>query len=231
MSKKLLLILSSLMIFSGNLHAATISYRQGGGTGYTDINVYGTYISSWDKSYTFGNLPELNSYKYTSYYYRALISFPNIFGDGANQVPYGAIINSATLTLKRSYYSGSSSATYYLNRMTINWNEGSSWNSLNGGSWDGGQTFTPNVTTFNLDVTSSVQAWDNQTMPNYGWIIYTWTDYCSLEFHSDDASNISYRPVLTIDYSLPVVIPEPASLLLLGLSTFYLIRKKVRRNS
>lgn len=205
------------MIFSGNLHASTLSYRQGAGTGYVNINVYGTYISSWDKSYTFGNSTELNSYKFTSYYYRTLLSFPNIFGDGPNQVPYDAIINSATLSLKRSYYSGSTSATYYLNRMKINWNEGTSWNSINGGDWDGyrGQTFNPSTSSFNFDVTDLVQAWDNQTIPNYGWIIYTWTDYCSLEFHSDDASNINYRPVLTIDYSLPIVVPEPLSFILL----------------
>ena len=49
-----------------------------------------------------------------------MVRFDNLFGDGANQIPYGSLITSATLTVS-GRGDGSSSATAGLYRMLVDW--------------------------------------------------------------------------------------------------------------
>ena len=102
-----------------------------------------------------------------------LLRFDNLFGDLPNQIPAGAHIVSATLSLETT--NGGSGAE--LHRMLAPWQEASTWNSLvNGVQADGVEavssadavtgSVTDGVTT--IDVTSSIEAWLNGAA-NYGW--------------------------------------------------------------
>ena len=55
-----------------------------------------------------------------------MVRFDNLFGDGVNQIPYGSVITSATLTVS-GRGDGSSSATAGLYRMLVDWSATSSW--------------------------------------------------------------------------------------------------------
>jgi hypothetical protein len=60
-----------------------------------------------------------------------LIRFDNIFGNGAGQIPYGSIINSASLTVEVDNVS-SAGAQIRLHRMLVTWPESATWNSMVG---------------------------------------------------------------------------------------------------
>jgi len=60
---------------------------------------------------------------------QGLIRFDNIFGAGAGQIPAGATINSATLTVNVTS-SSTGGASIELHAMLINWDESTTWNNL-----------------------------------------------------------------------------------------------------
>lgn len=103
----------------------------------------------------------------------ALLRFDDIVGDGSGQVPVGATVQSATLTLQT--VDRGSGAT--LHRMLRNWSERDSWNSLGGGvQADGDEAVSSSdvntgrvsTGTTTLNVTTSVRAWVGGSA-NYGW--------------------------------------------------------------
>jgi hypothetical protein len=105
---------------------------------------------------------------------QVLLRFDDIVGSGSGQVPRGATVQSASLTLQTT--DRGSGAT--LHRMLRNWSESDSWNSLGDGVQADGteavsaadvNTGRARTGTTTLDVTRSVQAWaDGST--NYGWV-------------------------------------------------------------
>ncbi len=107
---------------------------------------------------------------------QGLIRFNNIFGLGATQVPYGSIINGATLR----FYIVNPGNNIAVHNMLVDWNNTATWNVMVGGvSTDGTEAEAAIVTTFdphptgsfvNVDVTSSVQEWANG-LPNFGWVL------------------------------------------------------------
>ncbi len=111
----------------------------------------------------------------------------NIFGSGANQVPPGSTINSATLTL-RTTNPGSGGAFH---RMLRGWGEGASWQSLTSGIQTNNiearsaADFPMVATTAGrqaINVTPTVAAWA-AGQANFGWgIIALGTD--AWEFNS-----------------------------------------------
>ena len=111
---------------------------------------------------------------------QALIRFDNLFGSGAGQIPLGATIISATLTLDGADTS-SSSATISLHRMLTTWSESSTWNSLTSGisTDDVEASSTADATIPNPDIIetkvltgleSTLQAWSDGAT-NHGWIL------------------------------------------------------------
>src|SRR4051812_21803306 len=58
---------------------------------------------------------------------QGLLEFTNLFGDGPGQIPVGATITAATLTLSVNEGTASGGSIY---RMVSGWDENSTWNSL-----------------------------------------------------------------------------------------------------
>lgn len=142
---------------------------------------------------------------------QGLIRFDDLFGSAVGQIPAGATITSAVLTLYTGASSGDSSSTSTsLYRMLTSWNESSTWNSLSGGISANGTeaaavadgTVTPSVlgaaVTFN--VTATVQAWVNNSAANFGWALLA-NGTNGWWWNSSEASNSTLRPALTINYT------------------------------
>jgi len=61
---------------------------------------------------------------------QALLAFTNLFGSGPGQIPIGATITSATLTIRVTDATTTGVSLY---RMLTSWSELSSWNALGNG--------------------------------------------------------------------------------------------------
>ncbi len=138
-----------------------------------------------------------------------LIRFDNIFGSGPNQIPVGATINSATLTVSVSGPSVSA-ANITLHRMLVNWTESSTWNSMGGGVQrnDVEASSMPDSILPNPDQTgvqtfsgleATLQAWSDGNA-NHGWVIVNDNDQ-PWKFYASDEPTVGFRPVLTVDYT------------------------------
>ena len=99
----------------------------------------------------------------------------DIFGSGANQVPSGSTINSATLTLQTN--NGGNGGRFH--RMLKSWGENASWNSLTNGiqTDDVEASSTPDFSNSTvpigartINVTNSIAAW-SAGAANFGWAI------------------------------------------------------------
>ena len=143
-----------------------------------------------------------------------LIRFDNIFGPGPNQIPFGSIINSATLTVR---VSGPSvpGATITLHRMLVDWDETATWTSMGSGIQldDVEASFLPDSTLSNPDqlgsqtfsgLNATLQAWSNSS-PNYGWAMVNDNDQ-PWKFYSSNESTAGFRPILTVDYTPAIVV-------------------------
>jgi hypothetical protein len=165
---------------------------------------------------------------------QGLIRFDSLFGGAANQVPAGATITQATLTIvtgPSSDNNDQSASTISLYRMLAgNFNESSTWNSMtNGVSTDGTEasntaeaSTVPNLRdiAMHFDVTATLQAWSDDPSSNRGWaIINAGTD--GWRFNSSESADTFARPMLEIRYA----VPEPASLSILGIVAFALARR------
>ena len=139
---------------------------------------------------------------------QALLAFTGLFGNGPGQIPVGATITSATLTLR---VSDASTSSVSMSRMLVDWNELSSWNSLGSGVQIGVEatdtvaisSSATGLRTYN--VTDSVQAWlsgaataDQANAANDGWV-FTMSGTDQWAFRSSESAVV---PVLTVEYSL-----------------------------
>ena len=164
---------------------------------------------------------------------QGLFRFDNIFqnpvveGDPApTRIPYGATITQATmsLTLKDDVDSPSCGGLdFYVHRMTRDWNEGSTWNSLSGGISPGSDMDSGRLASFSGDnttnndygrtftVTSAVQSWANGS-PNYGFgIISEDINWCDdgIDIYSSEDSNSANRPQLSVSFTYTVANAAP----------------------
>jgi hypothetical protein len=171
--------------------------------------------------------------------FRILIRFPNIFGTAVGQVPLGAAINAANLTLHTSS-GGQSNNPHSVFLVLTDWAENTvTWPTFNQGGVAGVDyagapvaMFTPNASSadFVIDVTAHVQAWSNGAS-NLGVLVTNpGTDQSS--FASEDTTVAANRPKLVIDFTAPaaVVVPGPSGLVLaLGGATFGLFGLRRQR--
>ena len=143
--------------------------------------------------------------------YQALMAFTGLFGDGPGQIPIGATITSALLTLNTTNSTATGASIY---RMTTDWNAASTWSSLGNGVQVGAETAASADLTLSrissgtgsFDVTASINAWlsgaitaADANSANKGWVfIANGTD--GWDFTSSEGS---VKPVLTISYTLP----------------------------
>ena len=152
--------------------SATVSFQQGAGgyAGAVDTNlrganpttVYATTTQLFADTDTAGAPAQ------------ALLRFDNMFGTGAGQIPLGAHITSASLTLQTSDLGDGAE----LHRMLRSWADTDTWSSLGSGvQADGTEAVvaadrvTGKMTALgsnSFDVTASLQAWSDGAA-NRGW--------------------------------------------------------------
>lgn len=136
---------------------------------------------------------------------QGLLQFDDIFGDGPGQIPLGATITSATLTLD---VSDSTKDAVALHRMLIDWSAAATqtWNSFGAGiQADGSEArAAADVTvaalasgTRSIDVTSSLQAW-SEGAANNGWLIQM-AGADGLDFSSSEGP---VAPKLSVTYTV-----------------------------
>jgi VCBS repeat-containing protein len=139
----------------------------------------------------------------------ALLRFEGLFGDGPGQIPVGSQIVSATLQIQ---VTSASIAGGTLNRMLVDWDASSTWNSLGAGvQTDGVEATSAGIAIGAIgvgarvfDVTDSLAAWNaagstsaQQNAANLGWVFNpTNTDPWGF-----DSSQGAIQPVLTITYT------------------------------
>jgi hypothetical protein len=148
-----------------------------------------------------------------------LLRFPTLIGDGAGQVPVGAVINSATLQVNCT----NPGTTMNIYRLTQDWIEDeAAWNQrqlgqtwanpgADGPSSNAGVPVNGNCTAAgwrSIDLTTFVQEWSNGAA-NYG-VVLTDTGTDGIDFDSSESAN---SPVLTVLYkdSMQQLASQPVS--------------------
>ena len=186
---------------TANADAATLSFRRGanGYTGNTDMQLRS---ASPDGNYS--GLP----YIYVYPTIQGLTRFSGIIGNGANQIPAGSTILSATLQFTQ-LENLETSGTIKLHRMIRSWSTADTWNSMGNGiqrddvealaiptAVGGGGTF---------DVTADVQAWLAGSA-NQGWaMIINDGSPANYYVYGENFSNVNLRPILTVEFTPPAV--------------------------
>ncbi|MDD2990284.1 MAG: cadherin domain-containing protein, partial [Zoogloea sp.] len=177
--------------------------------GYT--GTVDTYVSDGATGTSFGNATTV-IVDDGSPVNQALLRFDSMFGNGAGQIPFGATINSASLSFYVTNRDAADTVSLYT--MFGAWSEASTWSSLGSGvQMNGSEAASSPLTTFSAGVSgwntinglaSSVQVWaDNGA--NQGWLMASaspgadnWT------FASSEYATVSLRPYLIISYTAPV---------------------------
>uniref|UniRef100_UPI0035B2446B cadherin domain-containing protein n=1 Tax=Zoogloea sp. TaxID=49181 RepID=UPI0035B2446B len=177
--------------------------------GYT--GTVDTYISDGATGTSFGNATTV-IVDDGSPVDQGLLRFDSMFGSGAGQIPFGATINSASLSFYVTNRDAADTVSLYT--MLGSWSEASTWNSLGSGvQMNGSEAGSAPLTTFDAGVSgwntinglaSSVQVWaDNGS--NQGWLLASaspgadnWT------FASSEYATVSLRPYLTVSYTAPI---------------------------
>lgn len=150
---------------------------------------------------------------------QALLRFDNIFGNGVGQIPPGSTISSATLTLWTGTGANDQSANAVnFHRLLNAWSDTGVWSNYGVAPWNttggiqndgvdavaalaGTTTITTAATSANIDVTTSLQAWNASPATNFGWaILPTGTDGLRLESAESTTSSNSRRPKLSVTY-------------------------------
>ena len=148
-----------------------------------------------------------------------LIRFENLIGDGAGQLPAGAVIESAKLVVQVT----SQGSGFSVHDLLVNWDEGSTWNGFgNGVQPNGVEAVSQPVVTLGadngnadvstgeleIDVTSSVNAYLDGSLVNRGWALLPFTNGTDgIDFFTSEFADVSARPALEItltpgDYNL-----------------------------
>jgi hypothetical protein len=216
-------LLATVLLQGGSAGADTLAFREGaslpGGGSYAGTE--DTEIEGVNPTLAFGGAFAFRAdADLLGAEAQALVLFSGIFGAGTDQIPYGATIVSAVLTLQAFNASIAPIGNVSVHRMTVAWDESSTWDSLGSGVQIGGETIaaaddthtvaTTGATSF--DVLASLQAWSGGAS-NLGWVIVNdSTD--GAEFRSSELLTVAERPLLSVEFT---PIPEPGSLLLAGL--------------
>ena len=224
--------LLSLAVLSAGISSssAAVLSLQDGVNGYASTT--DTYMRNTAGDTNYGGFVEVRTDN-AGTEYESLISFGNIFGNGANQIALGSTITSATLTIYTSDITWSDGNGPNAHRMLQSWDEGTvTWNSLSGGiTLDGTQAATvaddtssgiiPLLGSAELNVTASLQAWSAGTTNN-GWALIG-SGSGAWYGHSSETGVSGKAPTLSITYE---AIPEPSTTALLGLGGLALILRR-----
>lgn len=139
---------------------------------------------------------------------QTLMEFGGIFGNGVGQIPPGATIQSASLTIN---VTNASAAGALLHRMLQAWNDTDNWNTFatGGAGIQAGveAAATADVTsllnstgTHTFSVLSSIQTWHASPSSNFGWAWLPPAQDDSWQFSSSEATTVANRPLLSVTY-------------------------------
>jgi VCBS repeat-containing protein len=187
-----------------------------GYTGTLDTNIASNLVTSQADALTIGTDFEDAS----TARLQALLRFNDIIGSNDGQIPAGAIIHDAILTLATFGNNGVGDGGSF-HRMNIDWTEDDLWTTFTDGiQADGGEaaasiSFQAGNASRNPDaqaglvdfeVIGDIQAWANGT-PNYGWVALPWTSGTNgWFFYSSENSfdeQFTPKPKLEVFYSVP----------------------------
>ena len=189
----------------------TVSFQQGlnGYAGTSDAGIHsGTGIDAAD-----GANPIINVDGDDGGVRQALLRFDDLFGPNAGQIPSGAVIRQAILTINQT----DNGNVVNLHRMLGGWDQNTvTWNLLNGGltaddvevatAFDAS---TPGlngvVGPITIDVTASVQAWA-AGQPNYGWAFLP-TGGDGWRWNSSESTA---TPLLSVQFEVTPCVEAPA---------------------
>jgi len=140
---------------------------------------------------------------------QGLLRFDGLFGALPDQIPPGSMITSAVLTLEVFNSSNVPVGIISLYRMTTEWSESSTWNSLVGGVQVGSETVavadaartTELIASTTFDVLPSLQAWADGAS-NLGWVFLN-DGPDGMEFRSSEYGTVAVRPMLTVTFTPP----------------------------
>ena len=203
--------------FQQNVDRGYGTYGNAGDIQLTHANPTTPYPAGGDANGLLVDWPETGSTQTT----QVLVRFDSLFGNGPGQIPLGAQIVSATLTVDTNNPGDGGT----IHRMLVDWDsEADTWgafgsglegrNATNGVQTDGVEAVanyqsqiglvdgTGNTETgaTHIGVTSDVQAWANGEQ-NFGWLMTGWparTD--GWAFSPSEAANYLERPLLTIEW-------------------------------
>ncbi|MEL6321695.1 MAG: DNRLRE domain-containing protein [Cyanobacteria bacterium J06626_14] len=157
---------------------------------------------------------------YGGYVTQGLLRFDHLFGDQAGQIASDTLINSAVLELDVS----NGGDSLLVHEMLQSWTDAASWSSFTNGvqandidsaSASVASTGSISTGTLQIDVTSSLQAWQTNPDNNQGWAFLP-TGNNGVRFGAAEGSN---APRLVVDISQDTAIkttPEGGSDSLIG---------------
>jgi len=140
-----------------------------------------------------------------------LLRFNDIFGDGAGQIPAGALVSSATLQYEVTNPGNNST----VNEVLVDWAPPNpvTWNTFGGdagvqvdeyGTQVGSAVGAAGVQS--LNVTSSMAAWSANPLLNRGWIFRPTGGTDGVEFVSSNSGTVTSRPKLTVTYTVSTAV-------------------------
>lgn len=187
-----------------------------GYTGTQDTQISSNLISSQAESLTIGtDFEDASTSRLQS-----LLRFNEIIGNSAGQIPTGAIIHDAILTLATIGNNGMGDGGSF-HRMGVDWSEDALWTTFTDGiQADGGEasadiSFQAGLPELfpdaqaglvDFEVVRDVQAWANGT-PNFGWVALPWTGGTNGWFFYSSENNSSQeftpKPKLEVFFTVP----------------------------
>ena len=227
-----------VLVLSAQASAGVLTFQEGVG-GYTGNDA--TYIYFPNRTTIHDSLEFMNTGGSNN---AALVRFNDVFGSGAGQVARGATINRATLTLTTlAGFVPRSNEVNDVYAILQDWvSATTTWDSFVGGpslaelqaklspADSPFASFTPNasLTAFDIDITDLVRAWSSGALANHGLAINNLNPGGdSAQFFTDDAAQVSFRPLLTVEFDAAAV-PAPQGVLFVSVTLLALRRAKQR---
>lgn len=204
MSNRAPVILASMLLIATTASAGTLSFQQGDGGAYSSTDGVSIDMTTrnWGSEVSIGA---------QSTFIQSLLRFPDIIGGNIGQIPPGATITYASLTLTMVDVP-IPMVLVDMHEVYVTWDE----NTVTGNSFyaQPGTLYGPKIGTMPVgdpfaqvlaDVTSLVQSWVNG--PNFGLMLRLAGDGLAI-YYSDDVAMQAYRPKLTVEFTTPPVATE-----------------------